>query len=234
MNKPLVFFGLDLRSVLRRFEKLDAMRFERRPSEFEVRMKRRQWAKSLVSGRATAIQNDRWLITLSIGPEAPIENVVETLLHEVVHASCPFREHHGELFCRRLIASANEAFGLALDPAGLLKIEVGSGLQRRAYAIDDVIIDVMKRSNAAGALLLDPSLQPPIPPPPPTPEEIAAQKEERRRERVEERRAHVEAMVNKWEKKLTAAKTHLAKWEKKLRYYESKPALAAKRSEPSS
>lgn len=80
-------------------------------------------------------------ITMRLGPAASIEGAVEVLLHELVHSSCPNR-HHGELFCRRLIACAREAFDLDLRPAELLALPPAKG--RIAYAIDDVIRERME------------------------------------------------------------------------------------------
>jgi hypothetical protein len=148
-HPPLVregtFKGVNLAALTARFWRLESMRVDARCSTPEIKWHpRREWASS---GRAHVAVR---VITISLGEYATIEEAVEILLHELVHCSCPLKEMHGELFCRRLIATAREAFGLDLDTASLMGLSAKNG--RIAYAIDDAIVAALTAAGVAAKL----------------------------------------------------------------------------------
>jgi hypothetical protein len=95
--------GVDLNELARRFWRLEAMR-ARDWSLPEIRWRAR--SSGSTGGRADF--NGRRVV-INLGPDSTAERNAELLLHELVHASCPVGEVHGELFRRRLIACAAEA-----------------------------------------------------------------------------------------------------------------------------
>jgi hypothetical protein len=142
-----IFKGVNLAALTKRFWALESMRAVGRCPEVRWHP-RREWSSS---GRAHVA--DR-IITVSLGEFAAIEEAVELVLHEAVHCSCPPREMHGELFCRRLIACAREAFGLDLSTPHMLALPAQRG--RIAYAIDEGIIAAMVSAGVAAKLRADP------------------------------------------------------------------------------
>lgn len=207
--------GVDLKPMLDRFWRLEAMRAEgRAPS---VRWKAYRHGGSW--GTAWVLPRE---ITMRISVGASLEGAVETLLHEAVHCALPVHTNHNELFCRRLVACANEAFGLSLD----INVMLGLPLGRRkclAYVIDDYIVEALKASNYVEAVLKqDATLRIT----PTAPVDLTAKREAL----IAKRRAHAEAALAKWETNLKRAKTIAARWRTKVRYYEKREAtlLAAK------
>jgi len=220
-----VFKGVDLKLLVERFWRMDAMRVDDACHAPEVRFRSSERG-DYVTGRAYTAMRD---IVMTIHVGASIERVVEVLLHEIVHCSCPLKESHGELFCRRLIACAREAFGLDLDTSALLAISPEAKHRgRRAYAIDEVITDAMVAAKIGDRLRLDPSVRF-DPPPPESPADVAAHKDAARASRVAERERHARAMLATWEKRLAAAKTRAAKWRSRVKGYERRELQAAKR-----
>ncbi len=216
-----IFRGVDLTVLRDRFWRLDAMRADDLRSPPKVRW--RAWSSNWVGGMAGTLRNQ---ITMRIGQDASIEDAVEVLLHETVHCSCHWKEHHGELFCRRLIACAREAFGLDLDTANLLTAAPGE-YGKRAYAIDAVIKDAMIHMGIGAALRADPEARF-EPPPPEDPEVVAAarakQRLEKAAERVAAREAKARAKLAEWERRLAAARKKASEWRTKVRYYERRAA----------
>ena len=174
-----------------------------------------------VGGRANP-QKQR--LTLRISEGSTIERAAEVLLHELVHCACPPNEHHGELFCRRLIAVAREGFCLGLCTSDLLALPPMQG--KRAYAIDEAIIDTMIADGIGAQLRAD---VPFAPPPAETVEEVESRRAARTAARVAANKAHARAKLAEWERRLEAAKRLKSKWQAKVRYYERKEE-AAKRS----
>lgn len=182
----------------------------------------RAWSSNWVAGRA-----GRTRATLRIGMDASIEEAAEVLLHELVHCSCPTREHHGELFCRRLIACAREAFGLQLDTASLLSLSGGVIHRCRAYSIDTAIKTAMIEAKVGEGLLSDPEVRF-VAPEPESPERAASKRTAAREAQVAKRRERAQKMLAEWETKLARAERIVAKWRQRVRYYERrKSALSS-------
>jgi len=181
-------------------------------------------------------------VTMRIGDRATVEDAAEVLLHELVHMACPTTAHHGELFCRRLIGCAREAFGLTLDTAALLRSPATRGC--RAYTIDAHITRAMMAVGVAAMLrgevatvtaapapaAVDPVPAPPVPPPP-TAAEVAARRAAAMAAIVESRAAHARTKLAEWERRRAAAVKIAAKWRGKVRYYDQRQE-AAKRCSP--
>jgi hypothetical protein len=211
-----IFRGLNLAAVADRLWRLEAMRADAPLPAITWRASVR---RRHVSGRAWSRR-----LVLTIG-ESDIDRVVEVLLHELVHCSCPAKEHHGELFQRRLIACAREAFGLDLNTGALLALPVGNA-SKRAYAIDEEIRKAMVAAKVGERLRETPDFVF-IAPRAETPPEIEARREAERLRRQEARRAHCEAMLATWERRATRAKKLVSKWKKRVHYYEKREARAA-------
>lgn len=216
-----VFRGVDLNVLRDRFWRLEAIRADDLRSPPQIRW--RAWNSARVSGVAYTMTRK---IVMRIGQDASLEDAVEVLLHEMVHCACHFKEHHGELFCRRLIACAREAFGLNLDTANLLTAAPGK-YGKRAYAIDAVIKDAMTHTGIGAALRADPEARF-EPPPPEDPEVVAATRAKQRLEkaatRTAAREARARAKLDEWERRLAAARKKASEWRAKVRYYERRAA----------
>lgn len=223
---------LDLNKLAARLWRLEAMRVDERCGVPEIRWRARRghW----VGGTAMIAFRS---VTMRVGVEcADLDELVEVLLHELVHCACPLRENHGELFCRRLIATAAEAFGIPVDVADLLALDRGP-YSNRAYAIDEVLQRQMREYDVAEILLADASLRY-APPPAETPEERDARMAAARAKRSGEAFEHAEEMFRRWdaevverERSAKAARQLRAKWKKKLDGFTRREALAAKRAE---
>jgi len=214
-----IFKGINLNVLARRFLSLEAMRFEGKAPEIRFRAFKRG-----SSAWGTAHGQHRH-VTMRLPPKASRESAVETLLHELVHISCPLDEYHGELFCRRLIACAREAFGLDLDTAALLGLKPNKTATLRAYLIDAKIVEAMSFSKIGDALRADPECAF-EPKPEQNEEEIEARRAAEREEKRKARFAHAVAKLAEWERKTAAAKKRAAGWRSKVRRYER---IAAKK-----
>ena len=215
-----VFRGLKLAAVAERLWRLEAMRADASLPAITWRASAR---RKSVSGRAWP-QGRRLVLTIG---ESDIDRVVEVLLHELVHCACPVKEHHGELFQRRLIACAREAFGLDLDTAALLAMPVGNA-SKRAYAIDEAIRKSMVDAKIGERLRETPDFVFTAPRAE-TLTEIAAKREAMWASRQEARKTHCETMLATWERRASRARKLVSKWRKRVRYYEQREARAAKR-----
>ena len=214
-----IFKGVDFNMLARRFWRLGAMRATGPMPKIRWRAPSRgDW----VGGRAYV---GRGRVIVRLTPGATIERAAEVVLHELVHMACPKGEHHGEVFRRRLIACANEAFGLVLDTATLL--DLGPGKHgKRAYAIDEAFVVMMKEVNVGARLRASVPFEPA---PVETEEQIASRRTATVSARVAERERHARAMLATWERKLAAAKTRASKWRTKVRGYERRQLAAAKK-----
>lgn len=216
-----IFKGVDLNALAERLWRLEAMRADGAVPAL-------RWCTSASSASGTAWGNsmtpDSRRITVRLSEDATVERAAELVLHELVHCACPPREHHGELFCRRLIAAAREAFGLPLDTAELLALP--AGIQgKRAYAIDTAIIEAMQAAGVGARLREDVATRF-EPPPAETCEEVAARRAAAAAARIVTREAHARAMLAAWERKLAGAKRIAQKWRSKVRYYERRQEAA--------
>ena len=209
-----IYRGIDLVALANRFWKLEAMRAERALPEMKFRAS--SAGRGGISGRAWTKSN-RLVLTLR---EGDANDAIEVLLHELVHCACPVREHHGELFQRRLIACAREAFGITLDTAFLLDIDIGNH-SKRAYAVDAAIKEAMTEAKIADRLRAEPSLRFEAPAPEPE-EKIAERRAAARAAIVDDRAEHAAMMLARWERREKHAKRLAAKWRKRVRYYERK------------
>lgn len=206
-----IFRGVDLAALAAKLWRLPAMRAE--GSLPEIRW--RSWSSAWVGGLARTRSK---CIILRLGMEADLVEAAEVLLHELVHCACPHREHHGELFRRRLIACARDGFGLTLDTTELLALPAGHH-SRRAYAVDTEIQCAMREAKVSDRLLESPVTRY-VAPPPESLESKAAKRVAARELRANKNREHAEKMLREWESRLARAKRVSAKWRKRVQYYE--------------
>lgn len=214
-----VFKGVDLAFLATKLWQLDAMRAEKPCPRIRWRAYARH-ASNRAWGTAWPSKHE---ITIRLGPGAAIEEAVETLLHELVHCALPDKEHHGELFCRRLIACAREAFGIERSAAELLALAPLHGT--RAYAIDAVLVTEMVAHGVGEKVRVGHAV---TPAPAETEEQVAARQAASRAAAIAQREAHARAKLIEWERKVEAAKRRAAGWRTKVRYYERRQAQAAK------
>ena len=232
-----VFRGVDFNLLARRLWALPAMRADGR------KVPRIRWRAYTMRGGAwgTAFVNPRNLrVTMRVHVAATLEDVCGALLHELVHCSCPPRAHHGELFCRRLIACFCEAWRtvygledepLLVDVSEMLALAPKNG--KRAYAIDAALQELTVRAGLGGKLptssptLVDLVLK--------TEEVLAIRRETHaaaRESRVAARENHARAMLATWQKRASSAKRRVAKWGAKVRYYDRKREAATRPTKP--
>lgn len=128
---PHLYYGVDLRAEARLYcrhlgIKLPEMRF-------------RHDNRKGISGRAWHVDNR---IVLTLGQSTP-ERAREILLHELVHLAEPGQDHN-ERFCSRLVRAARQLFGVPVNGWTSVKAKYG----KRAYAIDELIIEEMQTRRA--------------------------------------------------------------------------------------
>ena len=219
-----IFKGVDLNVLAKRFWALESMRAE----EPMPAARWRTWSYESASGRAW---RRRFIVRL--GPAATIEQAAEVLLHELVHCSITSDKHHGELFRRRLIGCAREAFGLDLDTAALLSLPAQQGCF--AYAFDTKIQKAMTVAGVGARLRLDVEARFE---PPPVETELeregrealaSMRRDQAAKERVAAREAKARAKLAEWEKKQAHARKVAAKWRAKVRYYDRRQEAAKRR-----
>lgn len=211
-----IFKGVDFNPLARRLWALESMRAEGPLPKIRWRaLSHGGW-----SGGRSFVGRGR--IIVSMGPGCAIERAAETLLHELVHMVCPRGESHGEVFRRRLIACAREAFGLQLDTAALLALGPGK-FSKRAYAIDEAIVEAMIARRVGKKIRESDAFSPP---PVETEEEIAAGRVASGAARVAAREARARDKLAEWEKRLAAARRIASKWRTKVRYYERRQEAA--------
>jgi hypothetical protein len=212
-----IFKGVNLVALAERFWRLEAMRTDVREKLPAIR-----W-RAYSRGKAWGIAYTGFSqVIVRLGPTCAIEEAAETLLHELVHCACPINECHGELFCRRLVACAREAFGLPIDTATMLALPTKQGC--RAYSIDDAIVSAMKIMKVGEKLKGDGRFEAPLPE---TEEAKVARLSTARAERAREREQHCRKMLLVWEKRAEKAKRQAAKWHAKVRYYDRRALMGA-------
>ena len=223
-----IFKGVNLAALVARFWRHESVRSEGRCPTVRWHAHERggAWGVAHIEPRT---------IELRLSEYASIEAAAETLLHEIVHCALPVRERHGELFCRRLIACAREAFGLDLDTASLLELPRGRH-SKVAYAIDEAIVGAMEAARV-GARLRESAETRFEPPPPETEFDILARqatmqaaREAKAAARIAAREAHARKKLVEWQRKVEAAKQAASKWRVKVRYYERRQEAAKRRS----
>jgi hypothetical protein len=215
-----VFRGINLAALAEKLWRLEALRVNANAALPAITW--RAFSRGAAWGTAWDKQQT---ITMRLAPNATPEAAVEVLLHELVHCSAPGASHN-ELFRRRLIAAAREAFGLELDTAALLELPAGK-FTCRAYAIDAAIVEALKSANVIEKLRGDVAVRF-EPPPAETEEAVALRREAKAAAKSAMKKARAEAMLQKWESMLKSAQRHRAKWAKKVKYYERREAAAAK------
>lgn len=215
-----IFRGVDLAALADRLWALQAMDGTgRRPGI--------QWR---AFSRGAHAWGTAWIlqrqITMRITVGASIEQAAESVLHELVHCALPRGVHHGELFCRRLILCAREAWGLDLDVRALLTLRPDRLHSRRAYAIDAAIVEAMKVARVGETLRAGADF---AAPPPETPAQTAARHATAAADRIAAREVHARDMLARWERKERAAKRYAAKWRRRVRYYDRRQQAAKER-----
>lgn len=152
-------------------------------------------------------------IRVAFGPSATKAEVLEVLMHEMVHLACPRRENHGERFRLSLRRAAKELWGIEVP---LLKPSERGAEINAAYAMDRLIMAELEKKIAEGAV----ELFPPIP----KTETPRLSRAELAAKTVERRALHAIKMEARAEKRAKSAQRILAKWRAKVRYYEKRAA----------
>ncbi|MFI5296700.1 MAG: hypothetical protein ACHREM_01265 [Polyangiales bacterium] len=128
---PLVYQGINLRDELEAMARLPVLRPHLRLRSLPKLVVRHGSRRSgSFHGRAYLAEN-RILITIEA--DARLADILEVLLHELVHHACPRRENHGPLFIKRLNLAAMQHWGI--NVVRPLSVPVG-GYANRAYAVD--------------------------------------------------------------------------------------------------
>lgn len=149
-------------------------------------------------------------ILVRVSPGVDVAHIMETTLHELVHAALPRSNNHDERFRLTLARAAREAWGVVIDP------NVRQHSSRiKAYVLDDRIEAVLRYELGEGRVTY-PKKQP-----------VAKKsRAELSVALVEKRAAHAVKMLVRAEKRAKTAQRSLTKWRTKVRYYEK---VAAKR-----
>lgn len=151
----------------------------------------------------------RRMIRVAYGPSATKAEVLEVLVHEMVHLACPRREGHGERFRLTLRRAARELWGVEVP---LLKSSERGHEKNAGYAMDRLVVAELEKKIAEGAVDLFA----------PDPKEEAAKpsRAEVSKKLVEKRAARAVKMLVRAERNAKAAQRALTRWRTKVRYYE--------------
>lgn len=147
-------------------------------------------------------------IRVAYGPSATKAEVLEVLMHEMVHLACPRREGHGERFKLTLRRAARELWGIEVP---IIQGKDRGDRHNAAYAMDRLIMTALEGLIADGKAETFPyepetkTKRPPV-------------------NLVEKRAAHAVKMLARAEKRAKAAQRTLTKWRTKVRYYEKQAA----------
>jgi hypothetical protein len=206
---PLQYCGIDLKAELKKFLRLPVFKGTRLPA-----LKVRHSPNSGFSGRAWCYSHR---IVMTLGYNATLPEVLELLLHELVHVSLPADVHHGERFILRLCRAAREAWGV--DIGNSYNIERGSK-RTRAYAVDVEIRKALatKWTDVSGTVAVVEALPPPSP----------VDKVVRMEVLVQKRAEHAARMLVAHEARLKREQKIVSKWRTKVRYYDK--VAASKRT----
>lgn len=169
------------------------------------------------SGRA----HGNRFVRIRISPFCGMDWVLETIVHELVHAALPDGTGHNERFRRTLARAVRELWGIDLDPNP--KDEHG---RRPIYLQDADIEEVLRGALAIGWV----SYPKKAPPEPIDPAAREAARRARLAELVERRYQRALKMFARAQKRALAAEKIRSKWLTKVRYYER---VAAKKGGPS-
>jgi hypothetical protein len=148
-------------------------------------------------------------LRVAYGPSATKAEVLEVLMHEMVHLACPRREHHGERFKLTLRRAARELWGIEVP---MVQGKDRGDEHNAAYAMDRLIMTALEGLVAEGKVETFP--YEPKPKKPKVPSGAL----------VERRAAHAVKMLTRSEKRAQAAQRTLSKWRQKVRYYERQAA----------
>jgi hypothetical protein len=201
---------IDLQEALRQLATLpvfdDAVQPVRRGIKLDIGRSQRP---SFVSGRAFGRERR---LRIVVPHYAHAAEILEVLLHELVHLAMPAASSHGERFRRTLARAASQAWGVEVDPN-----PPATSDNIRAYALDEHITAALKPLIESGAVVV------PTPAPVAKPSRVEATEA-----LVEKRAAHAVKMLTKAERDVKRAKTREQKWRTKVRYYERVAARRAK------
>lgn len=201
--------GIDIKKALAAYRKFPP--FVGNLGHLKLRVGHR--AESKYSGHAKTYRRE---IRVAYGPSATKAEVLEVLMHEMVHLACPRREAHGERFKLTLRRAARELWGI--------EVPVVQGKDRgdehnAAYAMDRLIMAALEGLIAVGKVETFP-----YEPAPPKPKAVRPPGL-----LVERRAAHAVRMFARAEKRAQAAQRTLTKWRQKVRYYERVAAASGKK-----
>jgi len=150
-------------------------------------------------------------IRVAYGPSATKAEVLEVLMHEMVHLACPRREGHGERFKLTLRRAARELWGIEVP---IIQGKDRGDEHNAAYAMDRLIMAAIEGLIAEGKIETFP-YEPKL-----TTKKAPVNL-------VEKRAAHAVKMLSRAEKRAKAAQRTLTKWRTKVRYYEKQAAKRA-------
>lgn len=148
-------------------------------------------------------------IRVAYGPHATKAEVLEVLMHEMVHMALPRREAHGERFRLTLRRAARELWGIECP----LDVPPQGGVI--AYGMDSFIKARLEELIAAGKVETFPAVE--------RPKKTRA---EATAALVEKRARHAATMLARAERRLKLAKTLHRRWHEKVSRYER---IAAKK-----
>lgn len=216
---PYHFQGVDLRAELKRFCRLPVFAGGfpgARWKPGKLPPLRVRWGadprKKHVSGHAKTYAS---CIVMTVNPKSTLADVLETLLHELVHVSLPGHFWHNETFLLRLARAAREAWTIEVSA---LDVEA-KGTYLRPPRLDTAIRQALEKKFAANPESMPASAPEPKPVPP-------VDLVEKRKKMVEKRALHAGQMLEKNETKLKRIQKLVTKWRTAVRYYER---AAAKR-----
>jgi len=131
-KRPTVYKGVDLEQEAWRY--CQALGYKRNV-ELQV-----------VHSARLGSEGRQWLMVtkLTIGYEADLAHVLETLLHEICHAT---HMDHSEAFISLCVHAARDIWGITID--GWDKVEQGKA-SCRAYAVDEFLRHRLAEKLAAG------------------------------------------------------------------------------------
>jgi hypothetical protein len=154
------------------------------------------------------------MVRIRFSPATTASWLLETIVHELVHAALPSGENHGERFRLTLARAARELWGIDIPADAIPK--GGNGRARR-YGLDGLIETALEPIVLAGGY--------------PKRAVVAVDRVEARKlalaALVEKRAAHATRMLERAERRLKLARTVRARWQKRAAYYER---VAAKKS----
>lgn len=214
--------GVDIKKALAAYRKLPPFV----GNLGHVKLKVGHHAESKYSGHAKTYRRE---LRVAYGPSATKAEVLEVLMHEMVHLACPRREAHGERFKLTLRRAARELWGIEVP---MVQGKDRGDEHNAAYAMDRLIMKALEGLIAEGKVETFPYVSGANPRSgggEVRDSEASGAKGPRKLTLVEKRAAHAVKMLMRAEKRAQAAQRTLKKWRQKVRYYERVAAASGKK-----